>query len=48
MIKTPLANARDRFYPWVGKIPWKKEMATHSIVLPGKSHGQANLAGYGP
>ena len=26
----------------------EKEMATHSIFLPGKSHGQRNLAGYSP
>ena len=25
----------------------EKEMATHSIFLPGKSHGQRSLAGYG-
>ena len=23
-------------------------MATHSSILPGKSHGQRSLAGYGP
>ena len=36
------------FSPWVGRIPLKKEMATHSIFLPGKSHGQRRLAGYSP
>ena len=25
--------------------PLEKEMATHSVFLPGKSHGQRNLAG---
>ena len=24
------------------------EMATHSSILPGKSHGQKSLAGYSP
>ena len=24
---------RHRFDPWVGKIPWRKEMATHSSIL---------------
>ena len=24
---------RCRFDPWVGEIPWKKEMATHSRIL---------------
>ena len=26
--------------------PLEKEMATHSVFLPGKSHGQRSLAGY--
>ena len=28
--------------------PLEKEMATHSSILPGKSHGQRSLAGYSP
>ena len=28
--------------------PLEKEMATHSVFLPGKSHGQRTLAGYSP
>ena len=28
--------------------PLEKEMATHSSVLAGKSHGQKSLAGYSP
>jgi len=28
--------------------PLEKEMATHSSILPGKSHGQGNLVGYSP
>ena len=28
--------------------PLEKEMATHSVFLPGKSHGQRSLAGYSP
>ena len=28
---------------WVGKIPLEKEMATHSRLLPGKSHGWRSL-----
>ena len=27
---------RPRFDPWVGKIPWRKEMATHSSFLAWK------------
>ena len=26
----------------------EKEMATHSVFLPGESHGQRNLVGYSP
>ena len=26
-------HERCRFDPWVGEIPWKKEMATHSRIL---------------
>ena len=28
--------------------PLEEGMATHSIFLPGESHGQRNLAGYSP
>ena len=28
--------------------PLEKEMATHSSIFAGKSHGQRSLAGYGP
>ena len=28
--------------------PLEEEMATHSVFLPGKSHGQKSLAGYSP
>ena len=37
---------------WVGSLgredPLEEDMATHSIFLPGKFHGQRNLAGYSP
>ena len=48
--KNPPANARD-----VGDTdlilqedPLEKEMATHSVFLPGKFSGQRSLAGYSP
>ena len=28
--------------------PLEKEMATHSVFLPGEFHGQRSLAGYSP
>ena len=30
------------------KDPLEKEVATHSVLLPGKSHGQSSLVGYSP
>ena len=37
-----------RFDPWVRKIPWRREWLPTPIFLPGKSHGQRDLAGYNP
>ena len=37
---------RCGFYPWVGKIPWRRAWQPTSIFLPGKFHGQRDLAGY--
>ena len=34
--------------PLGGEDPLEKEMATHSSILPGKSHGHRRLAGYSP
>ena len=48
MVKNPPAMQEM----WVRSLGWedtlKKEMATHSVFLPGKSHGHRSLAGYGP
>ena len=37
---------------WVHSLGWEdpleKEMAFHSSILPGKSHGQRSLEGYSP
>ena len=38
---------RPGFDPCVGKIPLEKETPT-PVFLPGKSHGQRSLVGYGP
>ena len=37
---------RCRFHPWVRKIPWRRKWQPTPAFLPGKSHGQRNLAGY--
>ena len=39
---------RLSFYPWLGKIPWRREWQPAPVFLPGESHGQRNLAGYSP
>ena len=39
---------RHVFDPWVGKIPWRKALATHPVFLPGESSGQTSLVGYSP
>ena len=46
--KNPPVNAGDvgGFNPWVMKIPLEKEMVTHSVFLPLKSHGQRSLEDY--
>ena len=36
------------FHPWVGKIPWRRAWQPTPVILPGESHGQRSLAGYGP
>ena len=38
-------HKRCGFYPWAGKIPWRRKWQPTAIFLPGKSHGQRSLAG---
>ena len=50
MVKNLPATARDAgdtgLIPELRRSPSGGEMATHSNILPGKSHGQRSLAGY--
>ena len=39
---------RHGFNPRVEKIPWRRKWQLTLIFLPGKSHGQRNLAGQSP
>ena len=52
VVKNPPANAGDikrcRFDPWVRKIPWGRAWQPTPAFLPGESHGQRSLTGYGP
>ena len=36
------------FYPWVRKIPWRREWLPTPIFLPGESLGQRSLGSYSP
>ena len=40
-----LQCGRPGFYPWVGKIPWRKEWLPTPVFWPGDSHGQRSLVG---
>ena len=39
-------HKRPGFYPWVGKIPWRRAWEPSPVFLSGESHGQRSLAGY--
>ena len=39
---------RPMFYPWVGKIPWRRTQQPTPVSLPGKSHAQGSLVGCSP
>ena len=43
-----LPAIQETFNPWVGKIPWRRKWQLIPVFLPGQSHGQKSLAGYGP
>ena len=38
-------HKRLGFYPWIGKIPWRRKWQPTPVFLPGKFHGQRILAG---
>ena len=41
-------HKRRGFHPWVRKIPWRRKWQPTPVFLPGKLHGQRNLAGHSP
>ena len=44
-----LSGMRETWVRSLGREdPLEKEMATHSVFLPGESHGQRSLVGYSP
>ena len=40
--------AMQETHTWMSEDPLEKWMSTHSVFLPGLSHGQRSLAGYHP
>ena len=47
MVKNLPAMQDTRVGSLVGKIPWRRKWLPTPVFLPGKSHGQRSLAGYG-
>ena len=45
LVKNPPAM---QIWPLGQEDPLEKEMTTHSVFLPGESHGQRRLVGYSP
>ena len=41
-------HKRCGFYPWAGKIPWRRKWQPTPVFLPGESHGWRSLVGYSP
>ena len=46
--KSTYNGRRPRFYPWVGKIPWKREWLPTPVFFPEEFHGQRSLVAYSP
>ena len=36
------------FYPWVGKIPWRRACQPTLVFFRGEFHGERSLVGYSP
>ena len=47
MLKNPLSNAGCGFDLWVRKMPWRRKWQPPPVCLPGKSHEQRSLVGWG-
>ena len=39
LVKNPPACGRPGFYPWAGKIPWRRERLCTPVFWPGEFHG---------
>ena len=48
VVKNPSAKQETQVWSLGWEDSLEREMATHSIFLPGKSHGQRSMEGYSP
>ena len=52
VVKNPPDNSEDikrlGFDPWVGQIPWRRAVSTHSSILAWRIPMDGILAGYSP
>jgi len=37
-----------QIFPYIGKVPWRREWQATPVFLPRDSHGQRRLVGYSP
>ena len=44
--KSPSANRRREFDPWVEKIPWRRNWQPTPVLWPGEFHGSKTLASH--
>ena len=48
-LPTNAGDVRDAgSIPGSGRFPWRRKWEPTLVFLPGESHGQRSLAGYGP
>ena len=43
LVRICLQCRRPQLYPWVGKIPWRREWLPTTVFWPGKFHGLYSL-----
>ena len=42
------STCQCRFDPWVRKMSWRRKWPPTPVFMPGESHRQRRLVGYGP
>ena len=48
IINSDPLRGKDCPFPWVMKIPWRREWLPTPVFLLGEFHGQRSLVGYSP